>query len=40
MRKGTEMTLKDIRNCDYVVLLCGDMKETRAFYQDIPGLSR
>ena len=29
------MSLKDIRNCDYIVLLCNDMKETRAFYQDV-----
>jgi catechol 2,3-dioxygenase-like lactoylglutathione lyase family enzyme len=29
------MSLKDIRNCDYVVLLCNKMKETRGFYEDV-----
>jgi catechol 2,3-dioxygenase-like lactoylglutathione lyase family enzyme len=31
------MSLKDIRNTDYVVILCSNMKETRAFYQDVMG---
>jgi len=31
------MSLKDIHNCDYVVLLCTDMKKTRAFYEDVMG---
>ena len=31
------MSLNDIRNADYVVLLCNHMKETRAFYQDVLG---
>jgi glyoxylase I family protein len=31
------MGLKDIRNCDYVVLLCNDLKKTRAFYADVMG---
>jgi glyoxylase I family protein len=31
------MSLKEIRNVDYVVLLCGRMKETRAFYKEVMG---
>jgi glyoxylase I family protein len=31
------MSLKDIRNLDYVILLCARMKETRAFYKDVLG---
>jgi len=31
------MSLKDIRNLDYVILLCARMKETRAFYKDVMG---
>jgi lactoylglutathione lyase len=31
------MSLKDIRNCDYVILLCTDMKATRVFYKDVMG---
>ncbi|MGH9209855.1 MAG: VOC family protein [Acidimicrobiales bacterium] len=31
------MSLKDVRNCDYVVLLCSQMKETKAFYKDVMG---
>jgi glyoxylase I family protein len=33
------MSLKEIRNFDYVVLLCEDMKETRAFYEDAMGFA-
>lgn len=29
------MGIKDIRNCDYIVLLCKDMEATRAFYEDV-----
>ncbi len=31
------MSLKDIRNFDYVVLLCDRIVETRAFYRDVMG---
>lgn len=31
------MSLKDIHNCDYVVLLCRNMAETRRFYEDVMG---
>jgi glyoxylase I family protein len=31
------MSLEDIRNFDYVVLLCRNMAETKAFYQDVMG---
>jgi glyoxylase I family protein len=31
------MSVKDIRNFDYAILLCGKMKETRAFYKDVMG---
>ena len=31
------MSVKEIRNVDYVVLLCSKMKETRAFYKDVMG---
>ena len=31
------MSLKEIRNFDYTVLLCSKMKETRAFYKDVMG---
>lgn len=31
------MSLKEIRNFDYAILLCGKMKETRAFYKDVMG---
>lgn len=31
------MSLKDIHNCDYIVLLCTDMAKTRAFYKDVMG---
>ncbi len=29
------MSLSQIRNFDYAILLCNKMKETRAFYRDI-----
>jgi len=25
------VSIKDIRNCDYIVLLCNKLQETRAF---------
>lgn len=31
------MSLKDIHNFDYVVLLCKDIKAARAFYEDVMG---
>lgn len=31
------MSLKDIHNCDYVVLLCTDMLKTRTFYEEVMG---
>jgi catechol 2,3-dioxygenase-like lactoylglutathione lyase family enzyme len=31
------MSLKEIRNFDYAILLCSKMKETRAFYKDVMG---
>jgi lactoylglutathione lyase len=31
------VSLKDIHNCDYVVLLCRNMPETMAFYRDVMG---
>ena len=31
------MSLKEIRNFDYVVLLCRNMQETRLFYRDVMG---
>lgn len=33
------MSLKDIHNCDYVVLLCADMQKTRTFYEDVMGFT-
>lgn len=33
------MSLKDIRNFDYVVLLCRNMAETKAFYADVMGFA-
>lgn len=33
------MSLKDIHNFDYVVLLCENINETRAFYEDVMGFS-
>ena len=29
------MSLSEIRNVDYAILLCNKMEETRAFYRDI-----
>jgi glyoxylase I family protein len=29
------MSIKEIRNFDYAILLCKKMKETRAFYKDV-----
>ena len=29
------MSLRDIRNLDYTVILCDRMAETRAFYRDV-----
>lgn len=31
------MSLKEIRNLDYTVLLCANLAETRAFYRDVMG---
>jgi lactoylglutathione lyase len=31
------MSLEEIRNLDYAILLCANMKETRAFYKDVMG---
>ena len=31
------MSVKEIRNVDYMILLCSKMKETRAFYKDVMG---
>ncbi|WP_199035756.1 VOC family protein [Glycomyces salinus] len=31
------MSLKEIRNLDYTVLLCAKFAETRAFYKDVMG---
>lgn len=31
------MSLREIRNCDYVVLLCENMPKTRAFYEAVMG---
>ena len=31
------MSIKDIHNFDYVILLCKNMKDTRAFYMDVMG---
>jgi glyoxylase I family protein len=31
------MSLKEIRNFDYAILLCRNMKETRIFYKDVMG---
>ena len=33
------MSLDQIRNCDYVVLLCADMAGTRRFYEDVMGFT-
>jgi len=34
------MSLKEIHNLDYTVLLCEKLPETRAFYKDIMGFPR
>ncbi len=31
------MSIKEIRSVDYTILLCKNMKETRAFYKDVMG---
>jgi catechol 2,3-dioxygenase-like lactoylglutathione lyase family enzyme len=31
------LSIKEIRNLDYTILLCNHMKETRAFYKDVMG---
>jgi glyoxylase I family protein len=31
------MSLGDIRNLDYTILLCSKMQETREFYRDVMG---
>jgi glyoxylase I family protein len=31
------LSLKQIRNLDYTILLCKNMKETKAFYNDVMG---
>lgn len=31
------MSMKEIRNFDYTILLCRKMKETRSFYKDVMG---
>lgn len=31
------MSVKDIHNLDYTILLCSKLKETRAFYADVMG---
>ena len=33
------MSLKDIHNFDYVVLLCNDLQRTRHFYKEVMGFS-
>ena len=33
------MSLKEIHNFDYIILLCKNMKETRNFYEDVMGFS-
>lgn len=33
------MSLKEIRNLDYTILLCRNIKETRAFYKDVLGFA-
>jgi glyoxylase I family protein len=34
---GRTMSLREIRNFDYAILLCRNMKETRRFYKDVMG---
>jgi catechol 2,3-dioxygenase-like lactoylglutathione lyase family enzyme len=31
--------MKEIRNCDYIVLLCNNMSETRTFYKEVMGFA-
>ena len=31
------MSVKEIRNFDYIILLCKNMQETRIFYKDVMG---
>jgi glyoxylase I family protein len=38
-QEETAMSIKHIRNCDYVILLCKNMKETRAFYREVMGFA-
>lgn len=33
------MSVKEIRNFDYAILLCSKMKDTRAFYKDVMGFA-
>lgn len=33
------MSLKEIRNCDYIILLCDDIAATRRFYKDVMGFA-
>jgi catechol 2,3-dioxygenase-like lactoylglutathione lyase family enzyme len=33
------MSMKEIRNFDYVILLCKDLKETRTFDKDVMGFT-
>ena len=33
------MSLGDIRNLDYTVLLCTKLQETKAFYRDVMGFA-
>ena len=37
MHGDITMSVREIRNFDYMILLCGKMKETRAFYKDVMG---
>src|SRR6186997_1271542 len=38
-RNEALMSLGDIRNLDYTILLCSHMQETREFYRDVMGFS-
>ena len=33
------MSLKEIQNFDYAVLLCKDLRATRSFYKDVMGFA-
>jgi glyoxylase I family protein len=37
LEDGSCMSLGDIRNLDYTILLCSKMQETKAFYLDVMG---